>query len=194
MEETGKATFRRLYDQRFGMRYFVGGGIDIGSGDDSLAKYVRLFQRITSIKSWDLQDGDAQYMMDLEKESFDFVHSSHCLEHMQDPFVALNNWFRILKVGGHLIVTVPDEDLYEQGVFPSLYNNDHKWTFTLWKEKSWCDKSINVFDLIKGLGGGALPLKVERLDAGYRALGKRFDQTKTPIGESGIEFIICKIA
>jgi hypothetical protein len=27
---------------------------------------------------------------------------------------------------------VPDEDLYEQGVFPSTFNADHKWTFTVY--------------------------------------------------------------
>ena len=30
---------------------------------------------------------------------------------MRDPATALANWFRTVKPGGHLIVTVPDEDL-----------------------------------------------------------------------------------
>ena len=53
-----------------------------------------------SCRSWDLPDGDAQYMASIEDGLFDFVHSSHCLEHMQDPQTALANWIRILKPGG----------------------------------------------------------------------------------------------
>src|SRR3546814_12230808 len=67
----------------------------------------------------------------------------------------LRNWFRILKPGGHLIVTVPDEDLYEQGIFPSAYNPDHKWTFTIWKAASWSPKSRNLIDLVRSLGEAA---------------------------------------
>jgi len=39
---------------------------------------------------------------------------------------------------------VPDEDLYEQGVFPSTF----KWTFTIGKAQSWCPKSINLIELL----------------------------------------------
>ncbi|MBV5346213.1 MAG: methyltransferase domain-containing protein, partial [Rhodoferax sp.] len=74
----------------------------------------------------------------------DFVHSSHCLEHMRDVREALKNWIRIVKPGGFLILTVPDEDLYEQGQWPSRFNTDHKWSFTIHKERSTMPSSINV--------------------------------------------------
>ena len=50
---------------------------------------------------------------------FDFVFSSHCLEHMQDPVKcpSLRDWWQLVRPGGVLIVIVPDEDLYEQGIF-----------------------------------------------------------------------------
>lgn len=66
-----------------------------------------------SCKGWDLPDGNAQTMKSIEDNTFDFAHSSHCLEHMKDPHVALDNWLRILKSGGDLICLVLDEDLYE---------------------------------------------------------------------------------
>ena len=34
-----------------------------------------------------------------------------------------------------MIITVPDEDMYEH-VSSSTYNNDHKWTFTVFKTNS----------------------------------------------------------
>ena len=50
-----------------------------------------------------------------------------------------------------MFLIVPDEDLYEQGVFPSRFNVDHKWTFTISKQKSWSPVSINVTDLVNSL-------------------------------------------
>ena len=192
MKETSKSVMRRLHDNRFMSRYLVGDGIDIGCGSDPISLYGELFPLMKSLRTWDLPDGDAQLLAGVADESFDFVHSSHCLEHMRDPTEALKNWFRVLKPGGHLIVLVPDEDLYEMGIFPSQSNLDHKWTFTLWKESSWCDKSVNVTDLVKTLGISAQPLKMELLDGSYRYLLPRIDQTLTPIGECAIEIIIRK--
>ena len=104
----------------------------------------------------------------------------------------MRNWFRVLKPGGHLIVTVPDEDLYEQGQFPSTYNADHKWTFTIFKSESWSEKLRNLTDLIAALGPTADVQKLHLLNATYRYGLPRFDQTLTPIGECGIEFIVRK--
>jgi SAM-dependent methyltransferase len=59
--------------------------------------------------------------------SQDAVYSSHCLEHIQDFGTALQEWFRVLKVGGFLIVVVPHYQLYEKTFFlPSRFNDDHK--------------------------------------------------------------------
>ena len=59
-------------------------------------------------------DQAAELMASVADNTYDFVHSSHCLEHMRDPARAMHNWLRILKPGGHLVCLVPDEDLYEQ--------------------------------------------------------------------------------
>jgi SAM-dependent methyltransferase len=192
MRETGKSIMRRLHDSRFAMRYFVGDGIDIGSGDDPLAHYRELLPAIRSVRHWDLPDGDAQVMAGVPDNSFDFVHSSHCLEHLKDPLAGLTNWLRILRPGGHLIVLVPDEDLYEQGTFPSTRNSDHKFSFTIHKARSWNKSSINLLQLLELLGPAAEVLRIELLDATYRYSLPAMDQTMTPIGECAIEFIIRK--
>ncbi|MEL0111690.1 MAG: class I SAM-dependent methyltransferase, partial [Rickettsiales bacterium] len=147
-----------------------------------------------NVRVWDLQDGDAQFMEGLDDESYDFVHSSHCLEHLNEPLEGLANWFRILKPGGHLVITVPDEDMYEQGTFPSTFNGDHKWTFTVFKTQSWSAKSRNLTELVAGLGEAADVLKIEQLNATFRYSLPRFDQTLTPIAECGIEFVVRKRA
>jgi ubiquinone/menaquinone biosynthesis C-methylase UbiE len=147
-----------------------------------------------SCRAWDLKDGDAQTLTSVPDASFDFVHSSHCLEHMRDPSEALGNWLRVLRPNGHLVVLVPDEDLYEQGVFPSTFNADHKWTFTILKPFSWSPKSVNLTELLARFVGQAVILKLELLDAGFRyRAGRRFDQTMTPVGEPSIEIVMRKI-
>ena len=192
MKELSKSIPRRMREPDFARRYFVGDGIDIGGKPDPLCLYHELFPLMRSVRTWDLADGDAQFMTSVADNTFDFVHSSHCLEHLNDPREGLKNWLRVTKPGGHIIVTIPDEDLYEQGVFPSTFNRDHKVTFTLFKSKSWSGKSINVMDLVSGLGDWAQPVKLELLAASYRFELPRFDQTSSPIGECAIEFIIRK--
>ncbi|MBT9486714.1 MAG: methyltransferase domain-containing protein [Rubrivivax sp.] len=192
MKECSKSIARRLADPNFLRRYLVGQGVDIGGKPDPLCLYQTLFDRIESVRTWDLEDGDAQIMEGVADGTFDFVHSSHCLEHLVDPRAGLRNWLRVAREGGHLVVTVPDEDLYEQGVFPSTFNRDHKWTFTIHKHTSWSDRSLNVIDLVRDLGETAELLRVEQLSATYRFDLPRYDQTLTPVGECGIEFIVRK--
>lgn len=183
---------RRLSDSNFSNRYFVGRGLDIGGKPDPLCLYQELFSRMTSVKTWDWEDGDAQFLSGVSDNEYDFVHSSHCLEHLVEPAEGLKNWFRVVSSGGYLVVTVPDEDLYEQGVFPSTFNLDHKWTFTIYKSQSWSEKSLNIIDLVRDLGESAELVRLEQLSSTYRFGLPRFDQTLTPVGECGIEFIIRK--
>lgn len=197
--ECQKSIHRRLHDPAFHQFYFVGDGIDIGAGPDGLSNYAKLFPRIRSVKDWDMPDGNAQLMAGVPDDTFDFVHSSHCLEHMRDPHEALRNWWRILKPGGHLIVMVPDEDLYEQGVWPSTFNGDHKWTFTIWKPEgsSWSRASVNVGELLTCIEGAhpigrAKVLSVRLLESTFIRGIPRCDQTQGA-GECAIEFIVRKL-
>jgi SAM-dependent methyltransferase len=192
MKECSKSIPRRLADSNFTRRYFVGNGIDIGGKPDPLALYQELFCRIETLRTWDWEDGDAQEMSGVPDNHFDFVHSSHCLEHLVDPVSGLKAWLRVVRQSGHLVITVPDEDLYEQGIFPSTFNRDHKWTFTIYKTKSWSTKSINIIDLVKELGESAELVRLEQLNATFRFKLPRYDQTLTPVSESGIEFVIRK--
>jgi predicted SAM-dependent methyltransferase len=192
MKEMSKALPRRQRDPNFITRYFVGEGIDIGGLPDPLSLYCEFFPLAKSIKVWDLADGDAQYMKTISNSNYDFVTSSHCLEHLQDPFEGIKNWFRILKPGGHLVITVPEEDLYEQGTWPSDKNLDHKHTFTIHKIKSWAPNSITIFDLVQSLGQEVDVRKIGVEDSGYRYRMPNYDQTMTPVSESAIEIILRK--
>lgn len=85
---------------------------------------------------------------------------------MHDPQKTLRDWCQLVRVGGHLFFIVPDEDLYEQGVFPSRFNSDHKSTFTISKAQSWSPVSRNVLDLAHSLPNGQI-VNVVLQDQGY---------------------------
>lgn len=60
--------------------------------------------------------------------SIDAVFSSHLLEHLDDPEKALKEWWRVIKVGGHLVLYLPHRDLYPNSPKDGG-NKDHKWNF-----------------------------------------------------------------
>ena len=146
--ETNKARERRLQAGWFD-KYITGKVIDIGvgrfespGGADPVTPDCEMHDRHIC---------DAHEMAVYEDFSFDCVHASHILEHMERPTEALQNWFRILKPGGYLIISVPERDSYERKLdLPGKWNADHKtmwiyagvgnsWTFNL---SEFCQKAL----------------------------------------------------
>lgn len=187
--ETHKASIRRKNTWLYN-KIFSGYGIDIGSGDDILNK-DNVFPNIIDVDPFDKTHGDAQYINNYTDKRYDFVHSSQCLEHMYDPIIAIQNWYEIVKPSGYLIFSVPDEDLYEQGVFPSMWNYDHKWTFSIYKKNSWSSRHINILDLISVIKNYSI-IKIELIDTNYNYDIKNIDQTRGD-AEAFIEVIIKKL-
>ena len=88
--ETAKAHDRRVAEAFF-ERYCNGEGLDIGCGNDPV---------VSGCYGWDLMNGDAQRLEGIGDEEFDWVYSSHCLEHVDDVRDAIRNWFRVVRHGG----------------------------------------------------------------------------------------------
>lgn len=148
-----------------------GKGLDIGAGADPIAPTARVF---------DLQHGDAGRIDEYVDELFDYVFSSHCLEHMHDPPDALRRWWGLVRPGGHLILIVPEETLYEQGFWPSIFNEDHKATFRLTLE-TWSPVSFQVQGLVDSLDGVASQsLLVQDEGLNYRYLRKATEPQSPP--------------
>lgn len=129
-------------------KFLQGRVIDIGAGNDVICP---------SAEGFDLSEGDANYITKFRPvESYDAVCSSHCLEHMFKPHDALCEWWSLVKPGGYLLLTVPDEDLYEQGFFPSRFNSDHKATFRYQKNESWSPTSYDLRSMVSALPGACI--------------------------------------
>lgn len=134
----------KIRSEGFKRTYLSGRIIDIGCGPDLVVPHAVPF---------DVDQGDAEHVLNyFPPESFDCVHSSHCLEHMRDVRAALSEWWSLVKPGGYLVVVVPDEDRYEQGFWPSIFNQDHKARFHLGKRPAAAD-SYDIKSLVDELPG-----------------------------------------
>ncbi|HEY2628968.1 MAG TPA: methyltransferase domain-containing protein [Usitatibacter sp.] len=154
MNEASKTHLIRGPD--FAGKYLTGRVIDIGCGGDLVVPWAEPFDKI---------DGDAAKVSAVRPAgAYDSVHSSHCLEHMEDPVTTLADWWSLVRPGGFLVTVVPDEELYEQGLWPSLFNPDHKWAFTISQPKE--EHVMNVVDLHRGLPGAQI-VEAHRHDVKY---------------------------
>ena len=146
MNEASKT--RAVRDSNFYSKYMNGSVLDIGCGPDLVVPHAVPF---------DQENGDANEILNYFKpESFSCVHSSHCLEHMKDPRKSIADWWALVKPGGYLVTIVPDEELYEQGYWPSPFNGDHKSMFRLEGVSKYPQISFNIRELIGPLPGAEI--------------------------------------
>lgn len=187
MEEASKAIKRRGDD--LNKKLFKGSGIDIGAGPDCISKHG------FDAYNWDLKDGDAQFLESVPDNHYDFVHSSHCLEHMVSVRVALKNWIRVCKSGGYITIVIPDEELYEHNRWPSRFNGDHKWSFRIYTKKELHKKHVNVFDMLTWYPDQVEIISITRNENNFDfSLSKNVDQTIDINGpECSIEIILRKL-
>lgn len=110
-------------------KYLSGFGLDVGFRGSMGDSAIPVLATATGVDlDYPGYDGT---ILPFNSSSQDFVYASHVLEHLDQPYLALKEWFRVLKVGGHMIITVPHQFLYEKKLKPpSRFNEDHKIFFT----------------------------------------------------------------
>ena len=124
---------RKVYWQRlrsgFVERYLSGTHIlDIGYRGGHAQAVPIVPQAIGVDLDYPGYDGTTLPFADLSQDAL-FV--SHCLEHIQDYRASLADWYRVLKIGGYLLIFVPHKYLYERRPAPpSALNPDHKRFYT----------------------------------------------------------------
>lgn len=113
--------------------WLKGNVLDVGAGPDPLR-----LPAPSTVRGWDIADGDATHLATLEDKSFDCIASAHCLEHLSDPETALRNWSRVLREAGYCYILVPLFSCYEK--FKDFqfgtdnagkFNPDHKTSWDL---------------------------------------------------------------
>jgi SAM-dependent methyltransferase len=175
--ETNKAKQRRERENFF-EKFCKGKGLDIGFGGDLITP---------NSQGFDFEHGDAHFLEGIEDESFDFVYSSHTLEHMIDPVAAIRNWFRAVKKEGYLIVYIPHRDLYEKKkTLPSRFNPTHKKFFLI--DEDELPDTIGILPFVKKNLQGAEIIYAKECSEGYERISDDI-QSK---GEYSIEIVIQK--
>ena len=193
-KEASKAMRRRYKEMWIWPEVLKGHGIDIGAGNDCIDKHTDKFPSILSVRNWDMKDGDAQLMESAADDWYDFVHSSHCLEHMRDPAIAIENWIRILKPDGFLVVTIPEWEMYEKKNWPSRYNGDHKTAWTMERALPGGAQMRSVPLLLENMSDhwGFEIVAMSKIDDDWNP-NDMSDQTRPTDGpECAIEFILKK--
>lgn len=115
------------------VKWTKGRGIDVGCGaykpfqhfvGVDNGKDIQLFGHSFKPDIWAGAD-DLDFF---SGDHFDFLFSSHVLEHIEEKDVVkvLKGWLRLLKVNGYLVLYLPDESLYPKVGEPHA-NPDHKW-------------------------------------------------------------------
>lgn len=148
-ESAKPATWLRRHVQ--GLIPFSGSGIDVGAGRVILPEWQWWERLGLECRTWDIVDGDAQDLAGVPDASFDWLFSSHVLEHLPSPRRALCNWLRVVKPGGWLLISVPHRQLYEQKTsLPSRWNSNHV-RFYLPFEDDGAPGTVGLFNWLRSL-------------------------------------------
>ena len=106
--------------------YCQGNGLDIGFGGDPIVKtaitidlpnpYAKYEKNPHHLKG----SGDNLYWF--RNDVLDYVYSSHLLEDFEDTEKVVNEWLRVIKPNGYLVLFLPNEILYRE----YCYKNGNK--------------------------------------------------------------------
>lgn len=131
--------------------YLRGPGLDIGAGCFKILPHAvsvdnGIDHQLFGIQfKPDIYIQNAEDMSQFGSQSWQWVYSSHLLEHLEKPAKALREWWRLVKQGGYLILYLPHEDLYPKVGTPEA-NVDHKMDLNEQKVIDWM-KEIGPWDL-----------------------------------------------
>lgn len=111
--------------------YTRGSGLELGCGP------WKAFRHFIGIDAKEYREAgpdgpslvmDCSHLGSFADRGYDFVYSSHLLEHLKDTRAVLKEWMRVIDVGGHLVLYLPHRDFYPNIGEPGG-NEDHKHDF-----------------------------------------------------------------
>lgn len=154
-QETSKATKRRSLSSGFWDHVFGSFVVDVGSGDDPLV------WANAHVTPFDKKDGDAnridEYFNHPLQNMPTCVHGSQVMEHLNNPTDFMKRCLKMVRPGGHVVMSVPCVDHYERCIMPSRFNPEHQTTWSLWR-KTAPTKFPHIY----------VPLWIKQFDAAWR--------------------------
>lgn len=114
------------------VRYTSGRGLDIGCGPQKpFAHFIGVDNGHHRVFGYDIRpdvQAEADDLSVFASRSMNFVFSSHLLEHLDDTEAALREWWRVIKVGGYLVLYLPHKQFYPN-IGHEHANPDHRHDF-----------------------------------------------------------------
>ncbi len=97
-----------------------GNGVDLGSAGDPIVPWaIQVELPAEQYHQYNLSRPEARVQwhgsatdLPFKDGTLDFVHSSHLLEDFEFWQVILDEWSRVLKRGGYMIISVPDHERF----------------------------------------------------------------------------------
>lgn len=97
------------FAEPFARMFCWGKGLDVGAGEWCLPD-ARPVDVNIGLSDWDALEG-FYTALNLPEGPWDYVFSSHCLEHLPNPVAALEHWRSVLRPGGVLFLYLPHPDM-----------------------------------------------------------------------------------
>jgi hypothetical protein len=123
-----RKTHNKRFKTGFYEKYMTGTGLDVGFSGYGKG-VVPILPGATGV-DLDFPGYDGR-TLPFPDNSQDYIFTSHVLEHIPDYRHVLRDWHRVIKTGGHVVINVPHQFLYEKRTYlPSAWNRDHKRFYT----------------------------------------------------------------
>jgi 2-polyprenyl-3-methyl-5-hydroxy-6-metoxy-1,4-benzoquinol methylase len=104
-------------------RGFGGDVLDFGAGVGNFTRALRAMGRFRSVTGVDIMQRPADLPAEIAwathdlngptgfpDESFDVVISPEVIEHLENPRAVAREWFRLVRSGGHLLISTPNNE------------------------------------------------------------------------------------
>lgn len=96
--------------------------LDFGAGRGNLTQRLQALGRFTSLTAIDIMSRpigiddlkwltwDLNEALDIPDQSFDVIVSAEVIEHLENPRAVAREWFRLLRPGGTLVFSTPNNE------------------------------------------------------------------------------------
>jgi len=138
------------YIKREAALWCKGKGIDVGAGRNCFP----------GARPIDNNINENAYKINESDNSLDYIFSSHCLEHLQEPIVALKEWHRALKHRGVLFLYLPHNDYIP-------------WRPDRLPEHKFAPKSEEIVKMLTDIGFKILEVTNRDHWFGFRIVGEK---------------------
>lgn len=146
------------------MKFIIGSVLDIGCGPDKITPEAFGVDgrdlpgvNVVTDNPYDLAGLIGKDHL-ITYEKYDAVFSSHFLEHLNNQYGAIVEWRKLIRLGGHLVLYLPDGDHYNNKENPEHMVDMKYEPFMFWFRRAFCGEG-------KDFRGENIPKMFELVDS-----------------------------